>query len=133
MDITGLKVDVKHGERISDFLEMMQGYEFGLLYYFSEVSLTPLNGRPVQNPDQLIEARLFSHDRELHLFQTETGACAVLVLETEQAEYLDEWRPLSRTFQEAGKLLGVRKYAAYDPDGQVYVALTRLSGVKGGE
>ncbi len=63
MDITGLKVDVKHGERISDFLEMMQGYEFGLLYYFSEVSLTPLNGRPVQNPDQLIEARLFSHDR----------------------------------------------------------------------
>lgn len=131
MKITGLDVKVEKGEQASDFLEMMQGYDYGLLYYLSEVILTALEGKTVTNLQQLTEARLFSEDKELHVFQNEKGWQAVLCCETEGAEYIEEYRPLSRNFQGAGKHLGVRRYISYDEDGQAYIALTRLYAVKG--
>ncbi len=154
MEITGLDIKIEKGSQASDFSEMLQGYEYGLLYYLSEVklaalgggnpsnaeqlkdetssNLNQLEGEIIPNLTQLIEARLFSADKELHIFQNEEGWQAVLVEETGQAEYLDEWRPISREFQSAGKQLGVRRYLSYDEDGQAYAALTRLYAVKGG-
>ena len=134
MEITGLDIKIEKRSQASDLSEMLQGYEYGLLYYLSEVKLAALQCKDgiCHNLEQLIEARLFSEEKELHIFQNEEGWQAVFIEETGQAEYYDEWHPVSQEFQSAGKQLGVRRYLAYDGDGQAYVALTRLLAMKGG-
>lgn len=132
MEITGLDIKIEKKEQVSDFAGRLQDYPYALFYYLSEVKLVALEGEPIWNLDQLIEARLFSKEKELHIFQHEEGWQAVCIKEIGQAEYIDEWCLLSRKFQTVGKQLGVRRYLSYDEDGQIYVALTRLYAVKGG-
>lgn len=130
MKIEGVTISRKKGGQAVDFVGMLQGYAYGLFYFLSEVKLIDLRDGNVPALEQLMEARLFSGEKELHIFQNENGWMAVSVEETGESEYLDGFHPLSKKFQTVGKQLGVRKYISYDDDGQAYVALTRLCGVK---
>lgn len=132
-EIKGVKIETKKGEKVADFSGMLQGYAYGLFYYLSEIKLKAMTDGQAPSLEQLIEARLFSETGELHLFQREDDWCAVSVDETGKAEYINELRPLSKEFQKEGNKLCIRKYISYDEDGQAFVALTRLYGVRGGE
>ena len=135
IEIEGIKTKLIKSRHVADFLEVMQGYTYGLLYYLSEIKLEAIDEGQTPALEQLTEARLFSETSELHIFQCEDGWCAVSVEEIGEAEYIDELRPISKEFQKEGKQqqLCVRKYISYDEDGQAFVALTRLYGVKGGD
>lgn len=133
MEITGVKIETSDvRKKAADFSEMLPRYDYGLFYYLSEIKLETMQDGRSPVLEQLMEARLFSETSELHLFQCETGWRAVLVEETGtgQAEYIDDKHVISKEFQTAGKKLCVRKYISYDEDGQAFVALTRLCGVR---
>lgn len=134
IEIKGVETETAEGSQAADFLGMMQGYNYGLLYYLSEIKLETMEEGKTLSLEQLTEARLFSETSELHLFQCEDGWRAVSVKEVGEAEYIDELRPLSKEFQKKGKRqICVRKYISYDKDGQAFIALTRLYQVEGGE
>ena len=95
MKITELDIERKEADCASDFSEMMQGYEYGLFYYLSEVKLMDLKNNTILHLDQLLEARLFSEDKELHIFENEVGWQAVLIRVTGRVEYIEEWCPMS--------------------------------------
>ena len=129
----GLCIQRYVGEEPSEFKELLTGYAYGLLYELSEVNVVDwVKGNEI-NFDQLLEARLFSEEKELHIFENEGEWQAVEVTETPEAEYLQEDVALSKKFQTQGKKLSVKKYLDYDEDGQAYVVLTHLCGMKGGE
>ena len=109
-------------------------YTYALLYYMSEVKLISWKEqREKIDFSQLLEARFFQKEKELHYFQEEEKAVAVEVREKENAEFIEENIILGKNFTDAGNYLKVRKYIDYDEDGQAHVALTRLVDVKGGE
>lgn len=77
-----------------------------------------------------LEARFFGEERELHLFDTEGGKKALVVSDVEGGESISHEYELDKKYSSAGKLLRVKKYLKQDEDGQFFVALTRLQGIK---
>lgn len=80
-------------------------------------------------PDELLEARFFSEDAELHIFRdSEDELKAVLIRD----EFLsDEYETCDVRYQtQEGKTLIVREYLKADEDGQMCVVLTRAVGIE---
>lgn len=130
--IAGL--EVLQYEKKEDFEKEIVKYPFALLYYLSEVKLTEcakLAGKI--DFSQLLEARFFGEQGELHIFRDEEQLRAVEVKEIGKTDYIEKKEILGKNFQEAGRYLMIRKYVDYDDDGQAVIALTRLSSIEGGE
>ncbi|MCD7861992.1 MAG: hypothetical protein LUG61_00420 [Lachnospiraceae bacterium] len=80
--------------------------------------------------EELLDARFFSTDEELHVFKCEKEWRAVIVTDdAEQEDVLTLTYAVAGKYRGAGKELSVRQYLAADEDGQPYVELTRLCGI----
>lgn len=106
-------------------------YQYALLYMISErIILCNAGSLPEINWKECQEARFFSEDRELHIFEGEEGMQAVEVFDTDGEDIVVKEYELDNRFRTAGKTVLVKEYLDYDSDGQVFVALTRLKGIR---
>ncbi|NLZ83995.1 MAG: hypothetical protein GX915_10070 [Clostridiales bacterium] len=108
-------------------------YEYALIYLNDEVILG--KARELKNKIsvaldscKLMEARFFSHDKELHIFERNNQWSCVITRGVNTPSVTKEYK-LSEGFGK-GKSILVRESLDYDEDGQVYVAKTALSGIK---
>ena len=110
-------------------LNMMSSLE---LMPVSDVLKTDADGNPAQlyfDPEELLEARFFSDEAELHIFRdSEDNLSAVLIRD----EFLnDEYETCDVRYQtQSGKTLVVREYLKADEDGQMCAVLTRAAGIE---
>ena len=102
---------------------------YSLIFAYGGVTL----GRTPErvDADELLEGRFFSAEREIHVYRDGGTLRAVSVSDTpEDADAVTERYPLDNA--RMGDWIAVRRYLAYDEDGQVYVAARRLADWKGG-
>ena len=127
-------LEILQYEKKEDFEKETEKYPFALLYYLSEVKLTEC-AKLAGNIDfsQLLEARFFGEQGELHIFRNEEQLRAVEVKEIGETDYIEKRETLGKNFQKAGSYLLIRKYVDYDDDGQAVIVLTRLRSIEGGE
>ena len=104
-------------------------YTYALLYMISERVLTRTAELGNIDWDECLEARFFSEKEELHLFRDGQEMRAVICEETDTKDQTDREYELQKTFIPGMTRLIVREYFAYDEDGQVMVAKTRLAGL----
>ena len=107
-------------------------YEYALVYMLSEVILCKTEDLPKLNLEQCLEARFFSEDKELHIFETEEGKKAVEVSDKNNEDIIIKKYEIAPKFCESKKkqVLVVQQYLDYDKDGQAVVGLTRLKGIE---
>lgn len=111
-------------------------YSYGLVYLFDEILL----GKTEKIKHQIcwedcMEARFFSEQGELHIFDYNGEKKAVCVEENAEADsnksVFEKSYPLAGKFQKDGyHTFQVKEYLGCDEDGQVTVLLTRLAGLE---
>ncbi|MCD8109614.1 MAG: hypothetical protein LUE14_05885 [Clostridiales bacterium] len=82
--------------------------------------------------EELLDARFFSENEELHIFRCEGEWMAVVATDTDDGnpdDILTLTYPVAGKFRGAGRELAVRQYLSADEDGQMIVNLTRLCGI----
>lgn len=119
------------------------GYEYALVYMYSEMCLLPFSKWQDIDPEECLEARLFSPAGELHLFRE---GDVILVSEIREPggkndgdipagaetctfDVIDRIYPIRkncRALVPGRSRVIVREYISYDGDGQAYTARTRL-------
>ncbi len=114
---------------VQSALERGLALPYALVRSLSRVTLSPTP--ETVDPRELIEACFFSDREEIRVFQGEDGLQAVRLLEEAEDDSLPDAYPLMDPV--FGKEVTLCRELAYDEDGQAYVAVTRLTGWKGGE
>lgn len=116
--------------------EKAEQYPYGLVYLFDEILL----GKTEMIKDKIcwedcMEARFFSEQGELHLFDYNGERKAVCVEEdteekSRQTSLIKSY-PLAAKFRKEGfEKFKVKEYLGCDEDGQAEVLLTRLAGLE---
>lgn len=123
----GYRIDVINWEDVSDSIK---NYEYALLYNISSLVLDKNENIGMIDWEECMEARFFSSDRELHVFERNGKKEAVEVIDTDGQDMITKRYALSRKFEKLGKAVLVREYLSYDEDGQTFIALTRLQGIE---
>lgn len=108
----------------------IQEFDYALLYGISSVQLARTEELNEIDWTECQEARFFSEDRELHVFEDEDGKRAVLAADDGDGDRLVKRYEMAPKFSGIGRVLKVVEYVSYDEDGQLRVALTRLAGVE---
>lgn len=109
-----------------------ENYAYGLVTEMSRVVL--LSGEELKDymiGEELLEARFFDKEKELHIWREDDLLKSVLVTETKEAKPILKEYPLTSAVSPDGKWICTAQYPAFDEDGQAYIGLTRLCGVKG--
>ncbi|MDE6435259.1 MAG: hypothetical protein K2L07_13635 [Lachnospiraceae bacterium] len=104
-------------------------YDYALLYLISEIKLCRTEMLKTINWEECQEARFFSADKELHIFEGENGMDAVEISDTGSDSIVIKEYLLDNRFASIGNSILVQEYLEYDEDGQAYVANTRLKGI----
>lgn len=107
----------------------VRDYEYALIYMISQVKLCKTEELKETDWEECLEARFFSKDKELHIFEDEGEKKAVEVNDDGQDDIIEKKFQLDNKFKEVGNCVLVQEYLAYDNDGQVRVELTRLKGI----
>lgn len=115
-------------------------YDYAILNMMSSLSLMPVSdlleidesGNAVRisfKPDELLEARFFSADAELHVFRNDDDELAAVLINDEFLS--NEYETCDVCYQaQKVKTLVVREYLKADEDGQMCVVLTRAAGIE---
>lgn len=103
-------------------------YSFAVLYELSDILLAEASS-VTRLPSECYEARFFSENGELHIFETETSRKAVEIRD-DGTDCIDACYELDGRFRSLGRKLTIRKNLAVDEDGQSYIANTRLIGIE---
>lgn len=116
---------------MDEAVRSIRDYEYALVYMISGIKLCKTSDLPEFDWEECQEARFFSKDKELHLFEEDGSLQAVEVAEKDDKDRIVKKYQLANRFPEIGKdkLLYVYEYLSYDEDGQAYVSLTRLAGI----
>ena len=104
-------------------------YEYALLYMISEIVLCKTEALAEINWDECQEARFFSEEKELHIFETNSGVDAVEISDGDSQNIVIKEYMLDSRFSSIGHSILIQEYLEYDEDGQAYVANTRLRGI----
>lgn len=123
------------GYRVQDIdlqkaYQSVNDYTYALLYMISQRILCKIEDLPVIEWEECLEARFFSQERELHIFEAEEGMQAIIVYDTDQEDIMVKEYELDNKFALLGKTVLVQEYLQYDQSGQVFVGLTRLKGIR---
>ena len=115
-------------------LQSMDDYEYLLAYTYEGILLGKMEEKkPLLNIEELMEARFFSENKELHIFEYLEEKKAVqmeeLMDEGHEKDIMIKTYALSSKFGKNGKIF-VKEYLSYDDDGQVYVEQTCLAGME---
>ncbi|MBQ8639961.1 MAG: hypothetical protein IJ468_12415 [Lachnospiraceae bacterium] len=119
---------------IEEAKKQINGFQYALVYQLESVLLGSID----QMSDQIIweeciEARFFSQEHELHIFEFNGEYRAVLVSDDgkQECESIVRCRKLEDRYRKLGwSELLVKEYIGFDEDGQAYTALTRLVGLQ---
>lgn len=107
-------------------------YKYVILNRMSSLDLVSVEDLQTNrdiDPTELLEARFFSEDAELHIFRDNDDELkAIRISETDTGDdyEMNEVRYMIR----GGGVFVVREYLKGDEDGQMCVALTRAAGVE---
>ena len=112
--------------------DKIREYDYALLYMISEIILCKTQTLPEIEWEECLEARFFSENGEMHIFERENGMEAVMVKDSNEEDILVKEYKLNANakYSAIGKIILVQEYLTYDEDGQAIVALTRLKGIK---
>lgn len=107
-------------------LEQIKTLPFAMITRLSEVTI----GKAPKEFcfDELIEARFFDTDKEIHIFQENGEWNYACIFEDGKTEFFDDSKGL---ISGRGKKIVVRKYIKYDEDGQAYISDMRLVSWEG--
>lgn len=109
-------------------------FEFALVYQLEKILLGTVEQIWDEIcPEECIEARFFSADRELHIFDYNGEYRAVLITDAELnngTELVKDVKLQEKLCKKPWSVLTVKEYIAFDEDGQACVSLTRLAGLK---
>lgn len=108
-------------------LEQRKNLSFAMITRLSEITI---GEAPEElSFDELIEARFFDADREIHIFQENGEWNYTCISEEDGVEFFDRE---SRLIAGLGTKLVTRKHIAYDKtDGQAYISDMRLVNWEG--
>lgn len=116
---------------LEEAYKSIKEYKYALIYMISEIKLCKTEElKEDLKWDECLEARFFSSDKELHIFEIDGERKAVKVSDTEEDEIFEKKYLLSDKFSALGKTICVKEYLNYDKDGQVFVELTRLNSIE---
>lgn len=110
--------------------ESIKNYKYALVYMISQLKLSKTEDLGEIDWEECLEARFFSEDKELHIFDVEGEKRVVEVCDDGQEDVIEKEYQLDNKFKNVGNTVVVQEYLAYDNDGQVRVELTRLKGIK---
>lgn len=116
---------IKFSEAQSEILK----YEYALVYLMSKRLLLPVSSLPEIAWDECIDARFFSDDGELHIYEEDGQLSAVQVSDSGKEDMVVKKYKLAKRFSDLGNTLIVQEYLEADEDGQMQVKLTRLKGI----
>lgn len=108
-----------------DFL-LELGLRYGIIYNFDSVMSEKIEDLVI-DIDNIMEARFFSHDKEIRIFRDEDCVSGTIFIEKQNPDCLDKkvlLYPRDGRDIYASKLR-VRKYIDYDQDSQAYIRYTR--------
>lgn len=106
-------------------------YEYALVYMVSELILKKTTELGDILWEECLEARFFSQDKEIHIFDDDGTKKAVKVVDAKEEEedtYIQKYQLASK--YRLGSTLCVKEYLSYDEDGQMKIELTRLAGIE---
>lgn len=111
---------------VKEALEIGKAMPYAMFTHLSKVTLgkTPT----VVSLDELIEARFFGGNGEIHIF-TENGEPKAVHITDEEND--SRFPPIDREYtllSNFGKKLTVRQYIDFDNEGQAYIKAVRLLG-----
>ncbi|MBE5924766.1 MAG: hypothetical protein E7271_09960 [Lachnospiraceae bacterium] len=110
--------------RIEDIKNIdINNYCYAWVQEYDSVKLGTVNDVSIDY-DNIIEARFFSSDKELHIFCYDDEMCAVEIIKEDEDDYFEEKQILRKRF---GKNITLRYYVDYEDDGQAYIVNTVLS------
>ncbi len=115
---------------LAEAQEQSSSYSYALLYMISGVKLCKAKELGQIEWEECQEARFFSEDRELHIFEGEDGMEDVEVSDADGNGVVIKEFLLDNRFSSVGRSVLVQEYLDYDEDGQAYVANTRLKGIR---
>lgn len=105
-------------------------YEYALLYMISELRLVRVEELEKVDWEECLEARFFSNEKELHIFEGEQGMCAVVTEDVDECAQNIRLYLLGRQYIRGKTKVIVKEYLSYDKDGQLLVEKTRLAGLR---
>lgn len=106
---------------VSEALELCGTMPFA---YIARLSSVFIGAAPKDfSLDELSEARFFGPDREIRIYYDGAGLSAMELREESEDHCIDKESDLLPNF---GTKIVMRKYLAFDEDGQGYIAATRL-------
>lgn len=116
---------------IKDALSKINNYEKALVYCISEANLYDKGNFSEINMEEVVDARFFSKDGELHIYSDGDELVATEVVDNDKkssddVEYVDTEYKLKGKAQS----IRVREYFDYDEDGQCNVVRTRILEIK---
>lgn len=111
---------------VKEALEIGKAMPYAMFTHLSKVTLgkTPT----VVSLDELIEARFFGGNGEIHIF-TENGEQKAVHITDDEND--SRFSPIDREYtllSNFGKKLTVRQYIDFDNEGQAYIKAVRLLG-----
>ena len=120
---------------IDEAKERIVRYEYALLYMISELRLCRVGELGTVDWNQCMEARFFSKEAELHLFDLNGELHAVELSDGDEKDWNDRSYELNPSVLKGSsarknvRKLTVREYFAYDEDGQMIVDAIRLASL----
>lgn len=123
-----LKIDKIHKNEYADAIASLDQYEFALLGQFDGYKVLKTEEILPEYWEKCAEARLFSKDRELHLFPQEQTAYLAVEETTDEKEtvFIDRKYKFDSNRPEKWNTIVVRQYLQADEDGQNSIFFTRL-------
>lgn len=116
-------------ETVEQAIEQSQKYLYSFIVLREKIQLGEWNQEKAQQlkdsykTEGMIEARFFSQEGEIHIFQREEGFCCYEIIDERESD-IDSI--IKEYDSKIGKTLQVKKYIQYDEDGQAEVAKTRF-------
>lgn len=110
--------------------ESIGNYKYALVYMISQLKLSKTEDLGEIDWEECLEARFFSEDKELHIFDVEGEKKAVEVCDDGQEDVVEKRYQLDNQFKNLGTAVVVQEYLSYDEDGQIKVEVTRLKGIE---
>lgn len=93
--------------------------------YITRLSAVTVGQTPAEvSAEELLEARFFGPDCEIHIWHDGEDLCAASLEDEDGDDCLDQPCRIRRSC--FGHRMTLRKYLAYDDDGQAYIYATRL-------
>lgn len=109
---------------------LAERYRFAFIQRVGSVFIGPIEMCGELNPDEILEARFFEEEKEMHVFRYDGDFKAVVTIHEDGDEYLEEKQILRGKY---GKFLTLRNYLIFDEnDGQARIGRTVFMNYEGG-